>query len=227
MLRRRALVFLSLAVEYIRRLLITVIALTLSKYTFNNYYYYYSHIFPDFRAQHCNYATLLAGRCGNKLWYSVIFPMGPSFLSMLVFVVRVIGFLCKPCVHFSGLYFATISGLYLSFPLPRCGCLYWVEIFRNGVNLCPLLRSSCFTSIGLWGVYCVKESSSAPYVHSTACPSYADALSSKRRLDRRWISSVYYPYGMFLYLFNNCNSAHFALLYTQQYDNNYFYEVYC
>ena len=27
------------------------------------YYYYYSHIFPGFRAQHCNYATLLAGRC--------------------------------------------------------------------------------------------------------------------------------------------------------------------
>ena len=26
------------------------------------YYYYYSHIFPDSRAQHCNYATLLAGR---------------------------------------------------------------------------------------------------------------------------------------------------------------------
>ena len=25
-------------------------------------YYYYSHIFPDSRAQHCNYATLLAGR---------------------------------------------------------------------------------------------------------------------------------------------------------------------
>ena len=24
-------------------------------------YYYYSHIFPDSRAQHCNYATLLAG----------------------------------------------------------------------------------------------------------------------------------------------------------------------
>ena len=28
------------------------------------YYYYYSHIFPDSRAQHCNYATLLAGRIG-------------------------------------------------------------------------------------------------------------------------------------------------------------------
>ena len=27
-------------------------------------YYYYSHIFPGFRAQHCNYATLLAGRLG-------------------------------------------------------------------------------------------------------------------------------------------------------------------
>ena len=29
------------------------------------YCYYYSHIFPGFRAQHCNYATLLAGRCGR------------------------------------------------------------------------------------------------------------------------------------------------------------------
>ena len=124
--------------------------------------------------------------------------MGLSFLSMLVFAVRVIGFLCQRCVYFSGLYLAARSVLYLSFPLPRCGPLYWVEIFRNGVNLCPLLRSSCFTSISLWGVYCVKESSAAPYVHSTACPSYADALSSKRRLDRRGISSVYYPYGMFL-----------------------------
>ena len=28
---------------------------------------YYSHIFPDFRAQHCNYATLLAGRCTQLL----------------------------------------------------------------------------------------------------------------------------------------------------------------
>ena len=26
------------------------------------YYYYYSHIYPGFRAQHCKYATLLAGR---------------------------------------------------------------------------------------------------------------------------------------------------------------------
>ena len=26
------------------------------------YYYYYFHIFPDYRAQHCNYATLPAGR---------------------------------------------------------------------------------------------------------------------------------------------------------------------
>ena len=31
------------------------------------YYYYYSHIFPDSRAQHCNYATLLAGRFEKKL----------------------------------------------------------------------------------------------------------------------------------------------------------------
>ena len=43
---------------------------------------------PDSRAQHCNYATLLAGRCINNLWYSIILPMDPSFVSMLVFVVR-------------------------------------------------------------------------------------------------------------------------------------------
>ena len=48
--------------------------------------YYYSRIFPDLRAQHCNYATLL--RYGNNLWYSVIFPMGPSLYSMLVILVR-------------------------------------------------------------------------------------------------------------------------------------------
>ena len=130
--------------------------------------------------------------------------MGPSFLSMLVFVVRVIGFLCQRCIYFPGLYFVTSSVLYLSYPLPRCGCMCWVEIFCNGVNLCPLLRSSCFTSISLWGVYCVKETSAAPYVHSTACPSYANALSSKRRLNRRGISAVYYSYGMFLYPIVNC-----------------------
>ena len=37
------------------------------------YYFYYSHIFPGFRAQHCNYATLLAGGSSNNLWYSVIY----------------------------------------------------------------------------------------------------------------------------------------------------------
>ena len=91
-------------------------------------------------------------------------PYGPFILSMLIFVVRDIGFLCKRCAYFSGFCFAIISGLYLSFPLPRCGRLYWVEIFQNGVDLCPLLRLSCFTSMSLWGVYCVKESSAAPYV---------------------------------------------------------------
>ena len=53
-------------------------------------YYYYSHIFPDFRAQHCNYAALLAG---NNKRYSIIFPMCPSLYSMLVFLVRVTGLL--------------------------------------------------------------------------------------------------------------------------------------
>ena len=32
-------------------------------YYYYYYYYYYSHVFPDSRVQHCNYATLLAGRC--------------------------------------------------------------------------------------------------------------------------------------------------------------------
>ena len=159
--------------------------------------FYYSHIFPDCRAQHCSYATLLAGRCGNNLWYSVIFPMGPSLLSTLVFAVRVIGFLCPRCIYFSGLYLATCSVLCLSFSLPRCACLYLLEVFRNGASMC--LRSPCFPSISLWGVYCVKESLAAPYVHSTACPSYANALSSKWRLNRRGISSVYYTYRVSLY----------------------------
>ena len=39
--------------------------------TSSSIYYYYSHIFPDSRAQHCNYATLLAGRyylvCAKQL----------------------------------------------------------------------------------------------------------------------------------------------------------------
>ena len=125
---------------------------------------------------------------------------------MLVFVVRVIGFLYQRCVYFSGLYLATRSVLYLSFSLPRGGCLYRLDVFCNGVTLYPVQRSPCFTSISisLWGVYCIKESFAAPCVYSTACPSYADALSSKRRLDRRGISSVYYPYVMFLYLIVNC-----------------------
>ena len=90
-------------------------------------HYYYSHIFPDSRAQYIYYVTLLAGRCGNNLWYSVIFRMGPSLFSMLVFVVRVIGLLCflhftsplvlfcaRPCLFLGGptcigwKYFATV-----------------------------------------------------------------------------------------------------------------------
>ena len=83
--------------------------------------------------------------------------------------------------------------------LPRCGCLYRLEVFRNGVAMCPVLRSFCFTSISLWGVYYVKESSAALYVHSTACPSYAGALSSKRRFYRRWVSSVYCKPARFIH----------------------------
>ena len=177
----------------------------------------YSHIFPESRAQHCNYATLQSGGCIHNLWYSIILPTGPSFLSMLVFVVRDIVYLCNLCVYFPGYYFATISGLYLSFSLPRCGCLYRLEVFCNGVALCPVLRSFCFTSISLWGVYYVKESSAALYVHSTACPSYAGALSSKRRFYRRWVSSVYYPYGIFLYPIVNCAQVRVCDMMSQQY----------
>ena len=38
-----------------------------------HYYYYYSDIFPDPGAQHCNYATLLAGRTVNNNIISEIF----------------------------------------------------------------------------------------------------------------------------------------------------------
>ena len=138
--------------------------------------------------------VIIYGILSSSLWALL-------FLSMLVFVVRVIVYRCKLCVYFSGFYFATISGLSLSFPLPRCGNLYWVEIFRNGVTL---LRSSCFTSVNLWGVYCFEYSSAAPYVHSTASPSYTNALILKRGLNRRGISSVYYPYWMCLYPLVNC-----------------------
>ena len=100
---------------------------------------------------------------------------------------------------FFWIYFATISGLSLSFPLPRCGCLYWVEIFRNGVTLCHLLRASCFTSANLWSVYCFEYSSAAPYVHTASSPPYTNALILKRRLNRRWVSSVYYPDWVCLY----------------------------
>ena len=89
---------------------------------------------PDSRAQHCNYATLLAGRCINNLWYSIILPMGPSFLSMLVFVVRGIVYLCSLCVYFPGFYFATISGLSLSFSLPRCASS--VSLTLHNAALC-------------------------------------------------------------------------------------------
>ena len=69
--------------------------------------------------------------------------MGPSFLSMLVFAVRVIGFLYQRCVYFSGLYLADRTVLYLSFSLLWSGCLYRLEVFRNGVTLYPVQRSSC------------------------------------------------------------------------------------
>ena len=61
---------------------------------------------------------------------------------------------------FSGLYLAARSALDLSFlgvvSLPRCGCLYRREVFRNGVALCPVQRSFWFTSVSQWGVYCIK-----------------------------------------------------------------------
>ena len=82
--------------------------------------------------------------------------MGPSFVAMLVYVVRDIVYLCSLCVYFPGFYFATIFGLSLSFSLPRCGNLYWVEVFRNGVTLWPFVRASCFTSVNLYGAYCFE-----------------------------------------------------------------------
>ena len=135
--------------------------------------YYYSHIFPDFRAQHSNYATLLAGRCGNNLWYSVIFPVGPPY-------------------SVSGLTGSSVSGVYIFLDFTLLLGLLWTcpSLFLSVVAgigwkyfamvlLCPVQRSFCFTSVSLLGVYCVKEFPAAPYVHSTPCPSYADALRSK------------------------------------------------
>ena len=113
---------------------------------------------PDSWAQHCNYATLLAGRGINNLWYSIILPMGPSFVSMLVFVVRGIVYLCGLCVYFPGFYFATISGLSLSFSLPRCGSLYWVEVFRNGVTLWPFVRANLAYCLLFRVIFCCSIS---------------------------------------------------------------------
>ena len=91
------------------------------------------------RAQHCNYATLLAGRCGNNLWYSVIFPMGPSLFSMFVVLVRVIGLLRWRCIHSPAFYLSTYSVLYLALSLPRWAYLYRLEVFCYGIRLCPAL----------------------------------------------------------------------------------------
>ena len=50
--------------------------------------------------------------------------MGPSFLSMLVFGVRMNGFLSKRCVYFPGFYLAAGSALGLSF-LGVVACIDW------------------------------------------------------------------------------------------------------
>ena len=154
------------------------------------YYCYYSHIFPDSRAQHCNYATLLAGRCGNNLWYSVIFPVGPSLLSILVFSVSSVG----DVSIFSGFYLATCSVLCLSLSLPRWAYLYRFEVFCNGVSLCPMLWTPYFTSINLGGVYCVKD---LLLLHiSTPLPVHRMRMHSDPY--RRGILSVHYTYMVFL-----------------------------
>ena len=140
--------------------------------------YYYSHIFPDSRAQHCNYDTLLAGRCCNKVWYSVNFPMGPSLFSMFVVLVRVIGLLRRRCIYLSAFYLATSSILCLSLSLPRWAYLYRLELFCNCISLCPALWAPRFSSSYLGGIFCIKDFSVVPYINSAACPSYPNALRS-------------------------------------------------
>ena len=58
--------------------------------------------------------------------------MGPSYLSMLVFGVRIHGFLSTRCIYFPGLFLAAGSTLGLSFlgmeSLPWCSCLYRLEV---------------------------------------------------------------------------------------------------
>ena len=95
--------------------------------------------FPDFLGP--AYATLRGGRCSNNLWHSVIFPMGPIFCRCSYSVSELSGSSVSS-VYFSGLYPAARSALDLSFSLPRWAYLYRLEVFRSGVNLCPLLRSS-------------------------------------------------------------------------------------
>ena len=79
---------------------------------------------------------------------------------MLVFGVQITGFLSRRCVYFPGFYLAVGSTLSLSFfgmvSLPRCGCLYRLEVFRNGLALCPVQRSFWFTSVSQWGVFCIE-----------------------------------------------------------------------
>ena len=51
-------------------------------------YYYYSHIFPESWAQHCNFATLLAGRIEimMSLTYSIS-TIGEALSSLKVYVL--------------------------------------------------------------------------------------------------------------------------------------------
>ena len=118
--------------------------------------------------------------------------MGPSPFSMFVFLVRVIGLLRRRCIYFTAFYLATSSVLSLS--LPRWVYLYRLEVFCNDVSLCLVLWTPGFTVSNLGGVFCVKDPANAPYINSTTCPLYANALRSKWRFDRRGISSVYYTY---------------------------------
>ena len=142
---------------------------------------------PDSRAQHCNHATLLAGRCGNNLWCSVIFPMGPSLFLMLVFSVRDICFLCQRCVYFSGFYLATCSVLYLSCSLPGGPtCISW-KYFAM-VLVCVLCCGRLVLLLLTWGVSTVSKNLCCS-IYPLHCLSI-NALRSKRRLDRRWVSST-------------------------------------
>ena len=119
------------------------------------------------------------------------FPYGSFSFSMFVVLVLVIVLVRRRCIYFSAFYLAMSSVLCLSSSLPRWAYLYQLKVFRNGINLCPVLWALLFSSSYLGRVFCINDSSVAPYINSAVCPSYPNALISKWRFDRLRISSVY------------------------------------